>query len=182
VIPFFRIMCIAAILQPITNAAGWLYISRGKTKRMFAWGIATTPVTITFFAVGAYFGGAIGVAWGFTLASILLTIPCVWCAQLGTSIGTRSVLRVAARPFFASISAALATHAFMAHAWRPVSPPLTETVLDSYALIPHISSTLISLGVFGLLYVFCNCLYALSLAPIKDVIVLVRKHLGRRRL
>jgi len=59
--PIFFWLSLAGIAQPASNATGWLFISTGRTREMFRWGLVGTPTTILSFFIGLPWGG-VGVA------------------------------------------------------------------------------------------------------------------------
>jgi O-antigen/teichoic acid export membrane protein len=78
--PIFKVLAFAALLQPVTNPTGWVYISLGQTNRMLRWALFAAPVTILSFFIGLPWG-AIGVAAAYTVTSLTaLTFPNLWWA------------------------------------------------------------------------------------------------------
>jgi PST family polysaccharide transporter len=79
--PIFFWLSLAAVLQPISNATGWLFISSGRTREMFRWGLCSTPVTIGAFLIGLPWG-PVGVAKAYFVSQVL-TIPVLyyWCTR-----------------------------------------------------------------------------------------------------
>jgi O-antigen/teichoic acid export membrane protein len=75
--PILRILCVVGMLQTLMNPTGWLYQSQGRTDWLFRWGLGAGAVQILGIAVGAWFGTASSVAWGYLAANALLLFPCV---------------------------------------------------------------------------------------------------------
>jgi PST family polysaccharide transporter len=155
---FFRILAIGAFYQPITNTTGWLFISSGRTREMLSWRARTIVVPVVFYLIGAWFGGAKGVAWGHSLSVVMLTAPCVWYAQRGTGIRTWPVFRVTIRPMVASLSAALI----------------------SLAAYNHFNSLWLSLIVMVPNYLLLSCLLAWNLSPITNINEIVNMYILRK--
>ena len=104
--PFLRLMCVAAFFGSIGRLSQWIYLSRGETGRQLRWAIISSPVLIVAVLVGARWG-AVGVAGGFTAATVMLSLPNVAWAVQGSGLSIRDVLSVALRPAYGSILAAL---------------------------------------------------------------------------
>ena len=75
VAPIFFYLGIAGMVQPLTNATGWILIAQGRTDVMFRLGIATSLITVVSFFVGLHFGGAVGLAAAYAIAESLIKAP-----------------------------------------------------------------------------------------------------------
>jgi polysaccharide transporter, PST family len=75
--PIFQWMGLAALLQPISGAANWLFISQQQSKA-FAWfGAFNAAISTVAFCAGLPWG-PIGVAAAYSLAQALLRCPVMW--------------------------------------------------------------------------------------------------------
>jgi len=74
VVPIFCWLGLAGLIQPLNSTAGWLFISQGKTKEMFRWGLFASTTTILAFVTGLHWG-AVGVAAAYTLTEYGLRLP-----------------------------------------------------------------------------------------------------------
>ncbi|CDO34531.1 lipopolysaccharide biosynthesis protein [Novosphingobium sp. KN65.2] len=88
--PIFFWLSLAAVTQPVSNATGWLFISSGRTREMFQWGLYSTPVTIAAFVIGLPWG-PVGVAKAYFLSQAV-TVPVLyyWCTR-GTAVSARDL-------------------------------------------------------------------------------------------
>ena len=77
--PIFRILVIAAVIQPMVNQLYWIYISLGQADRMMKVGLFTSPLYVLAFIIGLKWG-AIGVAASYAIISYALFIPVLWIA------------------------------------------------------------------------------------------------------
>ena len=112
----FRILAVAAFLQPIANTTGWLFTALNRTAVMARWGLISGPLFVASFAAGLPWR-APGVAIGYAAASWLLTYPCFAMAVKGTPVSMRDVGQAIYRPFTAATIlglAMLAGHSFFA--------------------------------------------------------------------
>ncbi len=100
----FRFLALAALVQPICNTTGWLYIALGRTDRMFKWGLFASLWIVASFFVGLPYGPR-GVALCYGVATLLLTIPCLVYATRGTPIAMGDIARAVWHPMLASVVA-----------------------------------------------------------------------------
>jgi len=105
--PIFMVLALAAILQPVGSTVGWIYISGGQTRRMFAWVCIVTPLILLSFISGLPWG-AIGVASGYAICNILIIVPQFSFALKYSPVSIRDVLSVMYRPLTLSVIIALA--------------------------------------------------------------------------
>jgi PST family polysaccharide transporter len=78
----FGILGVGALIQPITNTTGWLFITQGRAKEMFRLGMLVSPLTIASIIVGLPWG-SIGVATSYILGHLLVTPIVYWYAGRG---------------------------------------------------------------------------------------------------
>ncbi len=105
--PIFMVLAVAAFLQPVSSTSGWIYMSRGETKRMFAWACMSTPVIVASFLIGLPWG-ALGVARAYAAIYLLIVLPNFWFALRPAPLSTGDVIRTLSRPVALSAGAALA--------------------------------------------------------------------------
>ncbi len=70
--PIFFWLSIAGFLQPIGNALGLLFMSSGRSRAMFHWGIVSAIVLVAAFCIGVS-GGAVGVAKAYAISTVVVT-------------------------------------------------------------------------------------------------------------
>lgn len=105
-IPIFAVLAISAFFQPIGNISGVLYISLGRTKRMFKWGLTSSTVIVIGFLIGLPYG-AIGVAWAYSGTIALIIYPLIRYATSGTCIGIKDFFKAINYPFFSTLTSVL---------------------------------------------------------------------------
>lgn len=133
----FGLLGIAALVQPVANTAGWLYVSMGRPDRMLRWRICTCWISPCLYFLGLHYYGLVGVAYAHVSVSLLLFIPALWYAQLGSGIGIQNILTIIVKV----IGAALVVN---------------MTVL---LLMPEDINIVLS---FGLMVFLCLCLLVLT--------------------
>ncbi|MGE3843530.1 MAG: lipopolysaccharide biosynthesis protein [Vicinamibacterales bacterium] len=69
--PVFAWLGLAGLFQPVASATGWLFISQGRTRDMFHWGILGGSLTVVSIAIGVPWG-ALGVARSYAVGGLLL--------------------------------------------------------------------------------------------------------------
>jgi len=110
VVPIFRLLGPAVFLGTFSMATGWVYVSLGRTDRQLRWQIFGSTVVCLAFVLGLRWG-AIGVAAGYSAASLLLRYPALAYCFRGTPIRVRDLAHSLWRPAAASLGAAAVTYA-----------------------------------------------------------------------
>lgn len=103
----FRLLGLAALLQPIGNSTGWLYVSNGRTDRMFAWGVFASTVTLATFLVAVAFGVNC-LAASYSVEMVVLAWPCVAWACHGTPVFPMRVFSAVYPQLLAALAAGVA--------------------------------------------------------------------------
>ena len=80
----FAALGVAALVQPIANTTGWLFISQGRTDDMFRYGLVASTIIVTAILVGLPWG-APGVATTYALIWIVVIAPLLfyWVGRTG---------------------------------------------------------------------------------------------------
>ena len=75
-VPIVRVLCPLGAVQSILSTVGWIYLSQGRTDLLLKWNLFTSPITMSSFVVGIYFGDALSVAIAYAVTyGIILGIP-----------------------------------------------------------------------------------------------------------
>ena len=135
-VPFFRVLCLAALVRAYSRPTSWLYLSEGRTRPALHFAALSTPLMLAAVIAGARWG-AIGVAYGFTLGTLLLTLPEIaWCLR-GSRVRASDFVAACWRPTLAALAAGAALVAALPR-------------MDALGRWPLV---LASLAVFGVAYV-----------------------------
>lgn len=110
VIPIFRALGPAAFLGTFNMATGWVYVSLGMTHRLLRWEIVGSTVMALAFAVGLRWG-AVGVAAGCSIATVLLRYPAVAYCYKKSLLKVSDLATALWRPAVASVMSGAATYA-----------------------------------------------------------------------
>jgi PST family polysaccharide transporter len=102
----FQFLAISMFAAAPANTMGWIYISLGRTKRLFQWSLVSTPAIVAGFFVGLPFGAA-GLALAYSIVMWLITIPCLAFAAHRAPVSVAAMLRVIVVPTAAGILSTL---------------------------------------------------------------------------
>ncbi len=137
----FELLAISMFAATPMNAMGWIYISLGRTSRMFVWSLLSTPLIVASFLIGLPFG-ATGVALSYSCTVCVLALPCLAFGTHGSPVRIAQLIRIAALPIALGAASALAGHAEQ-HAGAPP--------LQTFLIAGAISGGLYSAGAMALL-------------------------------
>lgn len=80
----FAALGVAALIQPITNTTGWLFISQARTHDMFRYGLVASTLIVVAIIVGLSWG-ALGVATVYAVIWVTIITPLLfyWVGRTG---------------------------------------------------------------------------------------------------
>lgn len=120
--PIFALLGIAGLVQPILNTAGWLYITQGRTRQMFHFGLIGSTIIIISIVAGLPWG-PIGVALVYSTTFVFIVTPLVfYYAGREGPVRSRDFYRTVAPFACASLFSLLASLGF--RRWSGISNPL----------------------------------------------------------
>jgi len=105
--PIFMVLAVAAIWQPVGATVGWIYVSLGQTRRMFAWVCIAIPLRVVLLLIGLQWG-ALGVAAGYSIATLILFYPAFSFALKRSPVRAGDVFSCISHPLALSIIMGLA--------------------------------------------------------------------------
>jgi PST family polysaccharide transporter len=91
--PIFRLLTPAGLVFALANPLSWLVMSTGRMWRALSISVTTTPVVILGIVLGLSHGPQ-GVALGYSLAMILITVPIAAWSKRDTRIAWADLWRV----------------------------------------------------------------------------------------
>lgn len=115
----FRILAPAAIVGTFNLACGWLYVPLGKPQRGFYIMLVSAPLTVLAFLIGSQWG-AVGVAYSFSIITVLKIVPELYFSTLGSPVKLRDVFASLWKPLTAAILSGAAVW-FLKPFWDMVS-------------------------------------------------------------
>ena len=128
-VPLFRLLSPTVFTLALVNPLTWLLLAIGQPDRSLRIALVTSPVVIAGYVIGLGAGPG-GVAAGFSVATLLLTVPTILWATRGTLVTAVDILKVIARPLLSVVAAAAATWAVWGFI-RPLAAPLLRLTASS---------------------------------------------------
>jgi PST family polysaccharide transporter len=101
--PIFRLLCIAGFWQAIYDATGQVFISAGRTDRMFRAGFLTSIILVISFIVGLPWKGQ-GVAFAYSIAFSIILLPYLSYCYATIGFGLRDALSHLLAPLGAALA------------------------------------------------------------------------------
>lgn len=98
----FKILAVAALIQPIIGTLGMVLISNGKSRMNLKLGVAKAVVISSSFFFGLPWG-AKGVAMAYAISNYLVFLPLLYFSFLGSPVRVLDFFKSVIRPFLASI-------------------------------------------------------------------------------
>jgi O-antigen/teichoic acid export membrane protein len=115
----FMWLGVAAIIQPVTRSALWLFTTQGRARELFVWGAVSATIAVLSILAGLPWG-AIGVAVSYAAADLGITTPLLfWYAGRRGPVRTADFYRTIAPATAASLCslAALVASRSWLEAW-----------------------------------------------------------------
>lgn len=108
----FAALGVAALIQPIANTTGWLFISQGRTHDMFRYGVVASTVIVAAILAGLPWG-ALGVATVYAVVWVTIVTPLLfyWVGRRGP-VRPRDFYVTVAPAFCAAMGVLLALFLF----------------------------------------------------------------------
>ncbi len=103
-VPLFQALAPAAFLGTFNVAGSWACMPFGRTGRLFRWQVLATSGLVVAFLIGARWG-ALGVAIGLSVATVVLRVPAVVYLLRGSPVRPLDLLAAITRPACASLIA-----------------------------------------------------------------------------
>lgn len=139
----FMLLGVAAIIQPVTRTASWLFSTQGRTRDLFHWGLIGGAIAIISIIVGMPWG-AVGVAAGYAIGDLCVSTPLLFWY-----IGRRGPVRTADfyRTIAPSACAAFSVLAVLVvcRSWLEMLPHLVARLTLAFGIA--IAVSLLVLGV-----------------------------------
>jgi PST family polysaccharide transporter len=106
--PLFAILAASALVQPVANTVGWLFLSQDRTRDLFHWGMIGSTVTVAGILLGVPWGAG-GVAASYSITFLGLAAPLLfWFVGKKGPVKTRDFYRSASPAAFAATAVLIA--------------------------------------------------------------------------
>jgi O-antigen/teichoic acid export membrane protein len=136
-----QLLAPSILIFALMNPVGWLLASTGMVGRCLKIGLVITPVVTAAYVLGLPYGPR-GIAFGFSAAMTLLTVPLTVWGVRGTVISFRDVLGAVKQPLVSGIVAAVLA-IVMQFFYGQSLPPVTRLLLGSTMLFVAYSGMLL---------------------------------------
>jgi O-antigen/teichoic acid export membrane protein len=140
----FMFLGIAAIFQPISRTGLWLFMTQGRSREMFKWGIIGSSISVVSILVGLPWG-ATGVAAAYAITDLCLTTPLLfWYVGRRGPVSMSDVYRTVAPGLLAAAGSLIVLLA--ARPWIEISGSLiTRLLLASLITLATSASVLVAM-------------------------------------
>jgi PST family polysaccharide transporter len=160
----FSILGLAAGMNILYYTNGWLHVSLGRSDRWLKWGIFSSTILAAAFIIGMFFGPK-GIAWGYSIAIILLTFPGILYAGRPIGLNFNQVLAKVWRNSLAAILTGL----------------LINYIKDFHFFeISLFLKIVISLFSYSGIYLLIIIVLYRGITPIKDIYSISRTVISKR--
>jgi PST family polysaccharide transporter len=111
----------AGLVQPVANTVGWLFITQGRTREMFQWGLIGGAIAVASIVAGLPWG-ALGVATSYTVGYVLVVTPLLfWFVGRRGHVRARDIYAAVA-PMFCAAACAAGAVLLLRRAAGPLNP------------------------------------------------------------
>jgi PST family polysaccharide transporter len=100
----FRLLGVAAVMQPVTSSALWLFSTQGRTREMLNWGFFSSGIAVCSILIGLPWG-ATGVALTYAISDLCISTPMLfWYVGRRGPVHSRDFYRTIAPSTCASLA------------------------------------------------------------------------------
>ena len=124
----YRLLGITALIQPIANTAGWLFISQDRTRDMLNWGMISGFAMMAAIVAGLPWG-AVGVAASYSIVSVCTYPGLFWFIGRKGPVRARDFYRALAPAACAALSILVVL--FFVRRWLGDVKPLVGLAINS---------------------------------------------------
>jgi PST family polysaccharide transporter len=136
-VPLLKMLTIGAFFSTFALVTTWIYMSEGRTHEQLWWALITSLLIMGSVSIGVHWG-EMGVATGFTVTSIIITLPSIWCCLRRSPLRASDFWGAVWRSSLSSVVAAIAL-------WL---------LQQKLSVLPHPAERLILDGIlYGVIYV-----------------------------
>lgn len=126
-VDLFRALAPAALIGTFNMACGWLYVPLGRPRKEFVVTIFSSLITVAAFGIGIQWG-AIGVAYSYSIVTILKIVPELYIASIGSPVTLGSILAAISRPFLA-VAISAPTAMYLQRYWEFIENPIIHPIV-----------------------------------------------------
>jgi len=128
----FALLGLAAIIQPVTRTALWLFTTQGRAREIFKWGVMGGIIAVASIVAGLPWG-ATGVAASYAVIDLCLTTPLLfWYVGRSGPVRTRDLYLTIAPAACASVCSLFLL--LVCHQWLEVFPQLIMRLAIAFGI------------------------------------------------
>jgi len=133
----FMLLGVAAIIQPVTKTAPWLFTTQGRTRELLRWGFISSSIAVISIVAGLRWG-ATGVATAYSTTDLCITTPLLfWYAGRRGPVRTGDFYRTIAPTACASLCCLAAL--LICRPWLELFPSLIIRLSIAFAITVAVS-------------------------------------------
>lgn len=102
-VPIFRVLVLAGIAQTLGYVTVWVFVATGQGARQTIWALVSRPLVLASFFVGLPWG-VTGMAWAFSVSSLVLVVPGFVVAGRRPGLGLRDLVAPVVRPGIVAVA------------------------------------------------------------------------------
>lgn len=110
-----QILCLQGVVLCSFYPATQILYARGRSRAVFVVSVIRGPAILVSFAVGAYYGGVVGVAVAYTVAQCAIAPISVWLAAREIELKVATLIAALLRPLVASAAMLAAVRLLVAY-------------------------------------------------------------------
>ena len=129
------------------NASGWIFVSLGKTRRMFIWSLIFVPIVGLGFLLAIPYG-VVGIAASYAMTMNLLLLPCFAFATRGSPVNFIDTIKVILPLAACGVVAAMAGISVSDHAYHPFVQLLRGASVSGGVFLLLAGCTIMKAGVY----------------------------------
>jgi PST family polysaccharide transporter len=138
----FMLLGIAAMIQPVTKTAWWLFSTQGRTRELFHWGLLGGGIAVVSIVAGLPWG-ATGVAASYAISDLCIATPLLfWYVGRRGPVRTIDFYRTIAPVSAASIFSLAVL--FFCRPWLSAVPSLPGRLSIAFGLTTAVSIVILS--------------------------------------
>jgi O-antigen/teichoic acid export membrane protein len=125
----FAFLGVVGLIQPVANTVGWLFITQGRTRHLFQWGLIGSTIMIIGIVAGLPWG-ALGVAVSYSFVFLCIVTPLLfWFVGRAGPVRTSDFYRTIAPTAYASVCVMVALTAL--RRWVSIPHPLVGLAVSA---------------------------------------------------
>ena len=133
----FMLLGVAAIIQPVTRTALWLFTTQGRSREIFKWGVMSAAIAVVSIVAGLPWG-ATGVAASYAVTDLCISTPLLfWYVGRRGPVRQGDLYRTIAPAVGASVCSLIVL--FLWRPWLETFQHLSARLIIAFAMTIAVS-------------------------------------------